>query len=252
MREFVRGIIHVHSDFSEDGFHSVADLGDFARETGFSFVGLTDHAEDLSPRDMANFRQECEKHSGDSCVLIPGLEFRCSGDVHMLGLGINDGIHDDDPVKVATEIRRRGGLAVLAHPGRNGYQCPAELYPVLNGIEIWNAGYDGRFVLPLANLRLLQEARTANHNILGFGGEDLHIWDRPPRVVVNLRRKEVGRLDIGMVLHGLQMGRFSVHGRYLSFDAMTGPDWLGGIPLRVFRKIYEISRGFRNAVFGDS
>ncbi len=222
MREFVRGIIHVHSDFSHDGFHSVADLAGFAREAGLSFVGLTDHAEGLSPQDMGTLRQECEKHSDDSCVLIPGLEFRCSGDVHMLGLGMNDGIHDDDPVKVATEIRGRGGLAVLAHPGRSGYQYPAELYPVLNGIEIWNAGYDSRFAPPLANLRLLQEARTANYNIRGFGGEDLHIWVRPPRVVVDLQGEAIGRLDIEMVLHGLQMGRFSVHGRYLSFDARLG------------------------------
>ena len=252
MGEPIRGIIHVHSDFSNDGLHSVADLADFARESGFRFVGLTDHAEDLSVQDMESLRQECEAHSDESCVMIPGLEFQCNGNIHLLGLGITKEIISTDPIVVAREIQALGGLAILAHPGRNGYQYPAELYLVLNGIEIWNAGYDGRFVPPLANLRLLQEARTANPNIRGFGGEDLHIWVRPPRVVVDLQGVGIGPLDIEMVLHGLQTGRFSVHGRYLSFDAMTGPDWLGGMPLRVFRKTYEISKTFRNLVFGES
>jgi len=252
MAERVRGIIHVHSEFSRDGLSSIADLADFAREAGFRFVGLTDHAEDLCPHDMESLQQECEAHSDESCLMIPGLEFRCSDEIHILGLGIAKEIVSTDAVSAAREIQAWGGLAILAHPSRNEYQFPRELWVSLNGIEIWNAGYDGRFVPPLANLRLLQEARTANHNILGFGGEDLHIWDRPPRVVVDLQGEGIGRLDIGMVLHGLQMGRFSVHGRYLSFDAMTGPGWLGGIPLRVFRKTYEISKTFRNLVLGES
>jgi hypothetical protein len=56
----------------------------------------------------------------------------------------------------------RGGLAVLAHPGRAAYHCPPALCVALDGIEIWNAAYDGRFVPPPASFRLLQEARCAN------------------------------------------------------------------------------------------
>ncbi len=146
MSEPVRGIIHVHSDFSRDGLHSIADLADFAREAGFRFVGLTDHDEDLSLEDRTSLRRECEKHSDESCVIIPGLEFRCNADIHILGLGITDDVRSSDAATVATQITEMGGIAVLAHPSRNGYQCPGELCAVLNGIEIWNAVYDGRFV----------------------------------------------------------------------------------------------------------
>ncbi len=104
MSENIKGIIHVHSDFSRDGLHSVADLAEFARQSGFRFVGLTDHAEDLSEEHMQSLRQECEKHSDESCVMIPGLEFRCSGDIHILGLGIAHDIASGDPVTVASRI----------------------------------------------------------------------------------------------------------------------------------------------------
>lgn len=251
MSEFVQGMIHAHSDFSSDGFHCVADLADFARQSGFRFVGLTDHAEDLSAENIRNLQHECKKCSDESFVMIPGLEFRCQEDVHILGIGAAKNITSTDPVTVASQIQAMGGLAVLAHPGRNGYQCPPDLYPLLNGIEIWNTRYDGRFVPPLANLRLLQQARITNPSVLGFGGQDLHTWDRPPGVVVDLRLRGIDHLNVGMVLYCLRMGGFSVRGRYLSFDAMTGPDWLRGVPLRVFRKTYEISRGFRNAVLGE-
>ncbi len=215
MNKPVRGIIHVHSDFSKDGLSSVADLADFARESGFQFVGLTDHAEDLSAEDMKSLREECENHSNHSFVMIPGLEFRCSDDIHILGLGVADHNPSNDPVAVASQIRENGGLAILAHPGRNGYQCPRELYTMLNGIEIWNAGYDGRFVPRLANLRLLEEARAANPAVLGFGGADLHAFRRPPGVVLQLRANGIARVDTGMVLHNLRTGGFSVCGRYL-------------------------------------
>ena len=252
MSKPITGIIHVHSEFSSDGFHSVADLADFARQSGFRFVGLTDHSEDLSAEDIQSLQRECIKCSDELLIMIPGLEFRCQEDVHILGIGVTENITSVDPVTVASEIQERGGLALLAHPGRNEYQFPRELCRVLDGIEIWNAGYDGRFVPPLANLRLLEEARAINPAVLGFGGADLHGFDQPPGVALQLQENGSGQVDIGMVLHGLRSGSFSVRGTYLTFDATTGSHRVGGIPLITFRKLYEISRAVRNVVLGGS
>lgn len=246
MSESIKGMIHVHSDFSSDGLHSVADLADFARQSGFRFVGLTDHAEDLSFQDIHSLRRQCEEYSDESCIIIPGLEFRCSGDIHILGLGVTHEIISDDPVTVANQIQSSGGIAILAHPARNGYECPAELYRVLNGIEIWNAGYDGRFVPPLANLRLLQEARAGNPNVLGFGGADLHVFDRPPGVLIELQSNGATRVDAGSVLDCLRGGAFSMGGRYMSFDAKPSLDWLARFRLWAFRKLYETSKLIRD------
>ncbi len=252
MSEYFKGMIHVHSDFSRDGLHSIADLAEFARESGFRFVGLADHAEDLSLEVMQTLRQECEEHSDESCVLIPGLEFCCTDDIHVLGLGITHNIPSGDPVTVANQIGVMGGIAILAHPGRNGFQCPRELCRVLNGIEIWNAGYDGRFVPPLANFHLLQEARAANPSVLGFGGADLHGFHRPPGVLLQLRQNGTGQVNREMVLDGLRGGGFSICGRYLSFDANARLDGLIRFPLWVFRNLYETAKAVRDGALGEA
>jgi hypothetical protein len=252
MSELVKGIVHVHSDFSRDGLCSIADLADFARDSGFRFVGLTDHAEDVSPQDMKSLKQECEAHSDESCLMIPGLEFRCTEDIHILGLGITKEIINTDPIVVAREIQALGGLAILAHPGRNGYQCPAELFRVLNGIEIWNAGYDGRFVPPLANLRLLQEARTLNTSIMGFGGADLHGFHTPPGIVLELSTDGAGQIDAEVVLQGLRRGGFSVCSKYLRFSANNELNGLMRFPLWGFRKVYELSKAIRHVTLGET
>jgi len=251
MSERIRGIIHVHSHFSRDGLCSIADLAAFARESGFQFVGLTDHAEDLSPPDFEALRQECKEHSDELCVMIPGLEYRCMGDIHILGLGIAHDISTDDPVVVASKIKALGGIAVLAHPGRNGYQCPRELFQALNGIEIWNAEYDGRFVPPLANLRLLQEARGGNPAVWGFGGADLHGIDRPPGVELQLRVID-GKMEVDaqIILLHLRLGRFTVRGRYVGFHAQTQFDRLACLSLCVFRRLYEVSKMIRDRAMG--
>lgn len=250
MGETVKGIVHVHSHFSRDGLCSIADLAGFARESGFQFVGLTDHAEDLTPEDMKSMRRQCEKHSDESCVIIPGLEFRCSRDIHILGLGVTNDILSVDPTTVAREIVALGGLAILAHPGQSGYQYPAGLCRALDGIEIWNAAYDGRFVPTLAGLCLLRKAREHNPVIFGFGGADLHGLDRPPGVILYLRVNGTCPVDAQTVLDFLRSGRFTLRGTYVSLDAHAGRHPLARFRLWAFRKIYEVARGIRNTTLG--
>ena len=251
MSESIRGIIHVHSYFSSDGLHSVADLAEFGRQSGFQFVGLTDHAEDLTSEDMRELRLQCEKYSDDSCVMIPGLEFRCHDDIHILGLGFTGDVLSSDAVTVATEIGARGGLAILAHPIRNGYKCPQELFGVLGGIEIWNAAYDGRFVPRLASLRVLQEARNVNPSMFGIGGADLHGLHSVPGVVIQLAVNRNAGVDSRMVLQDLQSGRFSVCGRYVRFDAHTEPHPVARFLLWTFRKLYEVAKRIQNVAVGE-
>lgn len=250
MTKAVTGMIHVHSDYSSDGFCSIAELADFARETGLDFLALTDHAEDISPEDLRNLQEECEKHSDDTCVLIPGLEFRCSGDIHILGLGISETIPFDDAVNVATEIRRREGIAILAHPGRNGYECSPDLYGVLNGIEIWNAADDGQFVPPPAGLRLLREARSLNPAIAGFGGADLHWLDGSPVVTIRLQTTGVDFCP-EMVLDRLRSGDFVVRGKFFACDARALTNTVVRFPVRVSRLFYVLSKTIRGIALGN-
>jgi len=252
MSELVKGIVHVHSDFSRDGLCSIADLADFAREAGFQFVGLTDHAEDLTSADMKELRLLCEKHSDDSLIMIPGLEYRCRGGIHILGLGIAHDISTDDPVLVASRIRQEGGLAILAHPGRSGYQCAPELCAALDGIEIWNAGYDGLFVPSLENFRLLGRVRVVNSSLFGIGGADLHGFHRPPGVILELIINGSTGIDPRIILEHIGTGKFSIRGRYVRFSAYTVPHRLARVRLWVFRKLYEVSKAIRDVALGEN
>lgn len=252
MREPIRGIIHVHSHFSRDGLCSIADLAAFARESGFQFVGLTDHVEDLSPPDFEALRRECKEHSDELCVMIPGLEYRCTGEIHILGLGITHDISSGDPVVVASEIRRMGGLAVLAHPGRSGYQCAPELCAALDGIEIWNARYDGLFVPSLENFRLLGRVRGVNSSLFGIGGADLHGFHRPPGVILELLMNGSTGIDPRIILEHIGTGKFSIRGRYVRFSAYTVPHRLARVRLWVFRKLYEVSKAIRDVALGEN
>ena len=251
MSEPVRGIIHVHSDFSRDGLCSISDLGDFGREAGFQFIGLTDHAEDLSISDMESLRRECEKHSDESFAMIPGLEFQCTEDIHILGLGAAENIASTDPVTVAKKIHNLGGLAILAHPGRNGHQCSQELCRVLHGIEIWNAADDGRVVPPPANLHLLQKARGSNLAISALGGVDLHWLDGLPGITIELRLKSHLPVRPEIVLNSLRSANFVVRGRYVAFDAHPAPSTLGRMSLAVFRRLYDVSVAVRDIALGN-
>ena len=248
----VRGFVHVHSEFSRDGLSSIADLAAFAREAQLRFVGLTDHAEDLSTQDVVDLRRECEEHSNESCVILPGLEFRCRGDIHILSLGSAELICHDDPVVVASRITQTGGLAILAHPGRIGHRCPEELVSVLTGIEVWNAAYDGRFVPTPASLRLLQKMRLINPSLFGIGGADLHGLYRPPGVILGLPLNGCQLVDANAILQLLKAGMFLVSGKYVRFDARLGPHRLARIPLWSFRKLYEASKAIRDMALGEA
>ncbi len=252
MSGLVSGVIHVHSDFSKDGLCSVAELADFARDSGFGFVALTDHAEDLSGDDVKALGRECEKSSDPSFVMIPGLEFRCSGGIHILGLGIRDHIWRRDPLEVASQIRVRGGLAILAHPGGSEDRCPRALGELLDGIEIWNAAYDGRVAPPVANIRLLENMRHFNPAIAGFGGADLHGLHLPPGVILQMQVNESARGDARMLLEHLRLGRFVIRGRFITLDAHASYSWLTRACLWMFRKSYEVSKTIRDVALGES
>lgn len=247
MGRCVTGLVHVHSDFSRDGLCSVKELAGFAREAGFGFVGITDHAEDLSDRNIEALCRECEAHSDELLVMIPGLEFRCGGGLHILGLGVRQGIGDREPVRVASWVRNQGGVAVLAHPSVCGHRYPSELRAALDGIEIWNARYDGHFVPAMANLRLLEEVRQTNPTVAGFGGADLHTLEQHPGVTLELQVQGRSNIHADIVLEHLRQGKFAVCGRYLRLHNLLPARGLTRGALWAFRKSYELSKAIRDA-----
>ena len=239
----ITGLIHVHSTFSHDGWHSLEELGRFGASQGYSFIGMSEHSDDLDGQKVIAYVKECLRFSSPECLIIPGIEFSCDMGFHLIGLGVKHYTDLKDPIQVSQFIRDNGGVAILAHPIRHGYRIPLELARTLDGIEVWNAGYDGRFVPDDRTLRLLNDFRRRNGFLTAFGGEDLHRITDPPRVQIRLKCEDV-REDV--VLRALRHGEFEIFNSYFRFDARQPQGALSLAGIVIAQRAYSIMKRLRD------
>jgi hypothetical protein len=230
------GIVHVHSDYSHDSRDSLERLRGFAAERGISFVGLTEHAEDLDAERFNRYREHCLRASGDGVELIPGLEFRFAGyrGLHLLAIGLDTWIEPQTPAEFVALMGRRNAFTIVAHPRLADYQVPEAVAAGVHAVEVWNAAYDTRYLPDPAAIRLLQRLQARHRNLVGVAGLDQHdvANDRETRVL--LRQPETDWLA------ALRGGRFENVGRTMRFDArVSWPGWrLGG--LTAVRTVFDV------------
>lgn len=150
--------LHVHTGASPDGLSSLADQAAAARAAGLDAIAVTDH----------NLCTPVPERL-EGVLLIPGCEVS-TRQGHITGLFL-DGPLDLDALRrdglpsgeaAVAEIRRRGGIAVLAHP----FQSPAA-HP--DGFEFRPDGVEG------ANARAALKVRDANQRAAALAGR----WGLP-------------------------------------------------------------------------
>jgi len=215
------GILHVHSSHSHDGRDSLADLRDFAKSRGISFVGLTDHAEDLSAEVWPDYVLQCRAQSDDHVQLLPGLEFRFAGfpGLHLLAIGLDRWISPETPADFIRACAPTPAFTVVAHPVLADYRVPGEVLAAISAIEVWNASYNTRYLPDPKAIRLLRDIRRRRPEVVGIAGLDQH--DR-----CNDRETRVRVSSEGDVLEALRSGRFENQGRTMRFGstvAIGGP-----------------------------
>lgn len=213
--QWYRGNLHGHTTES-DGAMSPAEFAAFYRGQGYDFVAVTDH---WKITDMGAFADR-------DFAVLPGTELDGRDEArdeshHVVGLGL-DGV---PPVEAARTlqgtvdaIRRRGGLAFVAHP----YWCAQTADDLLaaegySGIEVWNTFCEVHYGKGRASVHwdeLLQHGRLVTalatddtHQRPGHGGGLGTGW-------VAVRAE---RLEAGAILAALAGGHFY---------ASTGPQIL--------------------------
>lgn len=212
----VRGAIHMHSSISHDGTLPVAGLAAWYRRKNYQFIAVTEHAEDLDDGKMQMLREQCDAHSDDRFRIIPGAEFSFR-EFHILGIGAVAAAAGMDARAAIKTIHRSGGMAVLAHPKRFGWAFPAEILQAVDAIEIWNVGYDGKY-LPSVQAGAGYAAMKRIHPpLLAMAGHDLHRVESFYDVGLEM---EVGTLSAGEILGNLRRGRYAIESRFFS----AGPD----------------------------
>jgi len=214
------GIVHVHSSYSHDGRDSLARLADIAKDRGIAFVGLTDHAEDLDAALFERYLTECAAVTAASGVtMIPGLEYRFLGlkGMHLLAFGLSRWMVPATPAEFLAQARDFARFTMAAHPGLYGYRLPEEVAARIDAIEIWNAGYNTRWLPDPKAIRLLGEVRRQRPEVVGVAGLDQHDAsnDRETRVLLLTADRTADPLQ------ELKAGRFTNLGRTMRLDPRT-------------------------------
>jgi len=220
----MEGLFHLHSDYSFDGKLSLEKLKEECVRRKQNFMVVTEHAEDFDAEKLKRYLAQCKSLTDRDFIVVPGLEFRLEGEmeVHVLVIGTETLCRAEAPRDVMEKMLSGecSGLAVLAHPSRNGHYIPKDLEHRIHGIEIWNAAYDSRYLPDYWAIRLFMSLRKLNRNLVGFGGLDLH--DRSGFRELKLQMRHPCRKEAELLTH-LKAGRFSIRGPYAGIDSV--PDW---------------------------
>lgn len=220
------GVLHLHSNYSYDAKLSLAELREILRARGLSFALMTEHTDELTEERARAFVRECEALSDDSFVFIPGFEVSYK-DTHILMPGSRMFLTNHASEEEVVAWRKESALAILAHPHRNGYRTSHIPEGVLDGIEVWNAQYDGKRFPRNGGRELYKKLRSENPSLLAFAGWDFHREAHAGGPVLVI---ELPSFSEASILEALKKGAYTLDsdavslgsdGRLLAGDALA-------------------------------
>ena len=216
----LRGIAHVHSRYSYDGCHDLAEIAGFARARGLDFVLMSENNRTLTDATMAAFVAECDALSRTTGVLmVPGIECEATPDyVHVLAYGLRTLVVERRVEAIASAARAGGAFAVLAHPlYREAATFVRQgVLASLQGWEVWNGKADGRWYPSGLAIRRLAELREGGIDLTAMGGADLHRLEAYPGIVLEVTCAALAAREI---LGALGARAYTVKGGAWAFAA---------------------------------
>ena len=217
-----RGALHVHSNLSHDGTMTIAELAAWYRDRGYHFIAVGEHSQDMNEARVRELVDQSERASSDDFRVIPGIEFACKGGLHILGIGVTTLFSHFDPVVVTDAIHEHDGYAVVAHPTRKGTKVPPEVVHKADAAEIWNVGYDGRFLPSSQSLICFRNMRQLNPRLLAVAGHDFHRKGGFYDVAVEM---DVGLLSAAAIVQNLRSGQYTIRARLFRCHADRDFTW---------------------------
>jgi hypothetical protein len=211
------GAVHIHSTHS-DGAKSIDEIIPIASRAGLDYILISDHM------TLEGLNRGKEGFYDDLLVLI-GYEIHDSDHHnHYLAFGLKEVLPPElSPEEYVSEVKRRGGLGVIAHPDEvrqllKKFPCyPWTAWEAqgFDGIEIWNQMSE--WMEGLTRLNILKMVIHPRRMLRSPTARILRIWDD-----LNQERPVVG------------LGGIDVHG----YPYRLGPLELTIFPYKVqFRSI---------------
>jgi hypothetical protein len=215
----LRGVAHVHSTYSYDGCHRLADLAAFFRAERLDFVLMSEHNRGLTDERVAAFVAECAALTDARLLVVPGLECEATPDwVHVLGFNVSTLITTRAAPAIVEAIRSAGGFAALAHPHHRDASALVDEATIgrLQGWEVWNGKADGGRTPRGASLDAYTALRRSRPHLMPLGGADLHRLESYPGICLEVDSRE---RTADAILAALADGAFRVMGRSFTFSA---------------------------------
>jgi len=245
MTKAISGIMHLHTKYSYDGTVSLREVAKTAKKRGFSFLLLTEHSNHFDAQKMARLIADCRAFSTEEFVIISGLEVDCDFGRHILAIGIKQYIGTGDPARVVEAIRENGGLAVLAHPALYQFRSFLPSAAKLNGVEVWNSRYDGKYAPNPKSFTMLKSLQNENPRIFAYGGQDLHSAKEFDPLCLTLDASTVSERD---VLQCLEAGRFKVVRKRTTIDASGEISSAQRLLFDIVNSGYMLGRALRSSL----
>jgi hypothetical protein len=203
----LKGALHVHSTYS-DGQFTLDELRRVYLAEGCSFACITDHAESFDGQTIRAYGEDLQRLSDSKFCFVPGLEYRCDRDMHILGYGAHVLATTANPEQIIRHIDSQSAIAVIAHPKNEFFSWIEEFNVLPKGIEAWNSKYDGRYAPRPGTFALLQRLRERAPEMHAFYGQDLHWKTQFRGLCVSL---DCATLDPSLILAALAAGDYSAH-----------------------------------------
>jgi hypothetical protein len=159
---------------------------------------------------------ESAENSNETFCVIPGIEFAGNEGMHIVGLGAVHLIREMDPLGVIRGIHAQDGLAVLAHPKRIGWACAPEILRAVDAAEIWNVGYDGKYLPSSKALSAFGQMKQINPRLLAVASHDFHRASSFYDVSIEM---DVTELSPNAILRNLQQGSYRIRSRWFQTDS---------------------------------
>ena len=123
---------HIHSEYSFDSLMKIERIIDIGKKKGLNGLAITDHGSVKGGLEG----EKLGKNRG--IVVIPGIEV-VTDECEILGLFLNEGLKSRTALDTIDEVRRQGGISVIAHPFKRGRKIGNSLLETADGIEGFNS-----------------------------------------------------------------------------------------------------------------
>ncbi|MDI6888910.1 MAG: PHP domain-containing protein [Methanocellales archaeon] len=214
--------LHVHSNFSRDGYDPIDSILKRAEEIGLNGIAITDH--NTIEGGLTGIKRA--RALGLDLMVIPGVEVS-TAEGHLVALGITKDIPPDLPVDETIKIAKDlGGIIIVPHPFHPFRHGLGYIPKDVDAIEVYNS----RCITGYSNGRARDAA--ARMGISMVAGSDAHTAATIGYAITELNAKPL----MNEVLDAIKTGDTKIRGKKIPLHIFA-KQALRGVPRRVHRFI---------------